>query len=106
MNKLKLYFLRCKLDIRKFELFKFTRTDADGIYYFSDDELIKIYKGQKHIVETKWKWLFDKNLEIEYITSNKNHNKNYNKKYNKNITKTMKITKTRKKHQKSKDFYF
>ena len=67
MNKLILFLIRRKYNLRKGEYFQFCNQNSNALYYFKSDGLYKLWRGITERSHVSLNWLLDKNCKIEHV---------------------------------------
>ena len=65
MRRLVIFLIRWKLKLRKYERFKFVGQKTDAVYYFTESNLMKVWRGQTMLSGVSINWLLDKNCRVE-----------------------------------------
>lgn len=64
-KRLIIYLVRTRLGLRKFQPFMFTNQKSDGIYYFTEYEVVKMLSnGEECRSSVSLNWLLDDKCEI------------------------------------------
>lgn len=69
MKRLIVFLVRKRLHLRRMQLFRFKNQRREGVYYFTDTELIKVVGGQEERSRVPLNWLLDDDCEIELVKS-------------------------------------
>lgn len=67
MRRLVLFLIRKKLGLRKYECFKFNNQKTDAVYYFTESNIVKSWRGQTMLSGVSVNWLLDDNCKIEKV---------------------------------------
>lgn len=72
MKRLILFLIRRRLGLKKFEYFQFTNQKTDNIYYFADEELVKMESVPNHdyalmSANVSLNWLLNDECEIRKL---------------------------------------
>lgn len=63
-KRLIFYLVRKRLKLRKYEPFKFVGQKSNAIYYFTEDAVIKAWRGNVEKSSVSLNWLLDDDCEI------------------------------------------
>lgn len=64
MRKIVIFLIRKKLGLRKYEKFRFVGQKTDAIYYFTEDNVMKIWRNQTMLSGVSVNWLLDNDCKI------------------------------------------
>lgn len=67
MRRLVLFLIRKKLGLRKYECFKFNNQKTEAVYYFTESNIVKSWRGQTMLSGVSVNWLLDDNCKIEKV---------------------------------------
>ena len=67
MRRLVIFLIRWKLKLKKYEQFKFVNQKTDAVYYFTESNLMKRWRGQTMLSGVSVNWLLDKDCKIERV---------------------------------------
>ena len=67
MSPVIIFLIRKKLGLKKYEDFKFVNQKSDAIYYFTERNLMKRWRGQTMLSGVSINWLLDKDCKIERV---------------------------------------
>lgn len=67
MRKFVIFLIRKKLGLRKYECFRFANQKSDAVYYFTESNVMKSWRGQTMLSGVSVNWLLDSDCEIERI---------------------------------------
>lgn len=67
MRKIVIFLIRKKLGLRKYEKFKFVNQKSDAVYYFTESNIMKLWRGQTTLSGVSVNWLLDNDCEIERV---------------------------------------
>lgn len=67
MRRFVIFLIRKKLGLKKYENFKFVNQKSDAVYYFTESNLMKRWRGQTMLSGVSMNWLLDKECKIERI---------------------------------------
>ena len=65
MRRLVIFLIRWKLKLKKYERFKFVNQKSDAVYYFTESNLMKCWRGQTMLSGVSINWLLDRECKIE-----------------------------------------
>lgn len=64
MRKVVIFLIRKKLGLKKYEKFRFVGQKTDAVYYFTDDNVMKIWRNQMMLSGVSVNWLLDDECKI------------------------------------------
>lgn len=68
MKKLVLYLVRKRLGLKQFEFFRFKGQKSKTVYYFTDQRIVKVYRGGLTAPSgVSLNWLIDDECKIERV---------------------------------------
>jgi hypothetical protein len=67
MRRIIIFLIRKKLGLKKRERFKFVDQKSDAVYYFTDSNLMKRWRGQTMMSGVSINWLLDNECKIERV---------------------------------------
>lgn len=67
MRRFVIFLIRWKLKLKKYEHFKFVGQKTDAVYYFTEGNLMKRWRGQTMLSGVSINWLLDKECKIEKV---------------------------------------
>lgn len=67
MNRFIIFLIRKKLGLKKFEHFKFVGQKSDAVYWFTESNIMKRWRGQTTLSGVSANWLLDSDCEIEHV---------------------------------------
>lgn len=67
MRQFVIFLIRTKLDLRKYERFKFVGQKSDAVYYFTESNLMKRWRGQTMLSGVSINWLLDNECKVERV---------------------------------------
>ena len=67
MRKIVIFLIRKKLGLKKYEKFRFVGQKTDAVYYFTEDNIMKIWRNQTILSGVSVNWLLDNDCEIERV---------------------------------------
>lgn len=67
MRRVVIFLIRWKLKLKKYEQFKFVNQKTDAVYYFTESNLMKRWRGQTMLSGVSVNWLLDKDCKIERV---------------------------------------
>ena len=67
MRRLVLFLIRKKLGLRKYECFKFNNQKTEAVYYFTESNIVKSWRGQTMLSGVSVNWLLDDNCKIKKV---------------------------------------
>lgn len=67
MKKLIIYLVRRRLGLKTYEVFRFVGQKTDATYYFTDDAIMKVWRGITEKSGVSLNWLLDENCEIRRL---------------------------------------
>jgi hypothetical protein len=67
MRRVVIFLIRWKLKLKKHEQFKFVNQKTDAVYYFTESNLMKRWRGQTMLSGVSVNWLLDKDCKIERV---------------------------------------
>lgn len=65
MRRLVIFLIRKKLGLKKYEVFKFTNQKSDAVYYFTEHNVMKYWRGQTMKSGVSINWLLDDECKVE-----------------------------------------
>lgn len=63
-RKIVIFLIRKKLGLKKYEKFRFVNQKTDAVYYFTDDNVMKLWRNQTMLSGVSVNWLLDNDCEI------------------------------------------
>lgn len=67
MRKIVIFLIRKKLGLKKYEKFRFVGQKTDAIYYFTEGNIMKLWRNQTMLSGVSVNWLLDMDCEIERV---------------------------------------
>lgn len=67
MRRIVIFLIRKKLGLRKYEKFKFVGQKSNAVYYFTESNVMKFWRGQTMLSSVSVNWLLDNECEIERV---------------------------------------
>ena len=67
MRKFVMFLIRKKLGLRKYEMFKFVGQKSDAVYYFTESNVMKRWRGQTTLSGVSVNWLLDNECIVERV---------------------------------------
>lgn len=67
MRKFVIFLIRKKLGLRKYEMFKFVGQKSDAVYYFTESNVMKRWRGQTTLSGVSVNWLLDNECAVERV---------------------------------------
>lgn len=67
MRRLVIYLIRKKLGLKKYEHFRFIGQKTDAVYYFTESNLMKHWRGQTMMSGVSVNWLLDNECKIDQV---------------------------------------
>lgn len=67
MRRFVIFLIRKKLGLRKYEKFKFVGQKSDAVYYFTESNVMKRWRGQTCLSGVSINWLLDPECKIERV---------------------------------------
>ena len=67
MRKFVIFLIRKKLGLKKYEKFKFVNQKSNAVYYFTEGNVMKEWRGQTVLSGVSINWLLDNDCEIERV---------------------------------------
>jgi hypothetical protein len=67
MRKLVIFLIRKKLGLKTYEKFRFVGQKTDAVYYFTDDNVMKLWRNQTMLSGVSVNWLLDNDCVIERV---------------------------------------
>lgn len=67
MRKIVIFLIRKKLGLRTYEKFRFVNQKTDAIYYFTEGNIMKLWRNQTMLSGVSVNWLLDKDCKIERV---------------------------------------
>ena len=65
MKRFILYLIRKRLGLAKYEPFRFTNQKSNAVYYFTEDGIMKAWRGVIEPSHVSLNWILDDNCEIK-----------------------------------------
>ena len=65
MRRLVIFLIRWKLKLKKYERFRFVNQKSDAVYYFTERDLRKCWRGQTMLSGVSINWLLDKECKVD-----------------------------------------
>lgn len=66
-RKIVIFLIRKKLGLKKYEKFRFVNQKTDAVYYFTDDNVMKLWRNQTMLSGVSVNWLLDNDCAIERV---------------------------------------
>lgn len=66
-RKIVIFLIRKKLGLKKYEKFRFVNQKTDAVYYFTDDNVMKLWRNQTMLSGVSVNWLLDNDCVIERV---------------------------------------
>lgn len=67
MRRFVIFLIRKKLGLRKYEMFKFVGQKSDAVYYFTESNVMKHWRGQTSLSGVSINWLLDNDCKVERV---------------------------------------
>ena len=67
MRKFVIFLIRKKLGLRKYEMFKFVGQKSDAVYYFTESNVMKRWRGQTTLSGVSVNWLLDNECIVDRV---------------------------------------
>ena len=67
MRRFVIFLIRKKLGLKKFEKFKFVGQKSDAVYYFTESNVMKLWRNQTTLSGVSINWLLDDDCKIERV---------------------------------------
>ena len=67
MRRFVIFLIRKKLRLKKYENFKFVGQKSDAVYYFTESNVMKRWRGQTMLSGVSINWLLDNDCVIERV---------------------------------------
>jgi hypothetical protein len=67
MRRFVIFLIRKKLGLKKYECFKFVNQKSDAVYYFTECNVMKHWRGQTMKSGVSVNWLLDDDCKIERV---------------------------------------
>lgn len=67
MRRFIIFLIRWKLKLKKYECFKFVGQKTDAVYYFTECNLMKRWRGQTMLSGVSINWLLDRECKVERV---------------------------------------
>ena len=67
MRGIVIFLIRKKLGLKKYENFKFVNQKTDAVYYFTESNVMKRWRGQTMLSGVSINWLMDDECKIEKV---------------------------------------
>lgn len=67
MRGIVIFLIRKKLGLKKYENFKFVNQKTDAVYYFTESNVMKRWRGQTMLSGVSINWLLDDECKIERV---------------------------------------
>lgn len=64
MRKVVIFLIRKKLGLKKYEKFRFIGQKTDAVYYFTDDNIMKLWRNQTMLSGVSVNWLLDNECKV------------------------------------------
>lgn len=64
MKRVILYLVRKRLGLKKFEMFRFVNQKSDAIYYFTNTNVMKVWRGTQEPSNVSLNWLIDDECKV------------------------------------------
>lgn len=68
INKVIMFLLRKKLEVKKCQCFRFTNQRSNAVYYINDTAVMKIYRGYTRKSNVSINYILSKNCHITVAT--------------------------------------
>lgn len=65
MKKLIIFLIRRRLGLKKYQVFQFVNQKSNAVYYFTDDAIMKNWRGYTEKSGVSINWLLDDECEIK-----------------------------------------
>lgn len=67
MRKIVIFLIRKKLGLKTYEKFRFVGQKSDAVYYFTDDNVMKLWRNQTMLSGVSVNWLLDQDCKVERV---------------------------------------
>lgn len=67
VRRIVIFLIRKKMDMKKYEMFKFVGQKTDAVYYFTESNIMKRWHGQTTLSGVSVNWLLDDDCKIELV---------------------------------------
>ena len=67
MKRLIIFLIRLRMGLKKYEVFQFVNQKSNAMYYFSEDAVMKEWRGQVTKSTVSLNWLLDDECEINKV---------------------------------------
>ena len=67
MRRFIIFLIRKKLGLNKYQMFKFVGQKTDAVYYFTESNLLKRWRGQTMTSGVSLNWLIDSECKVEKL---------------------------------------
>lgn len=67
MRKFVIFLIRKKLGLKKYEKFQFVGQKSDAVYYFTESNVMKLWRNQTCLSGVSVNWLLDNDCKIERV---------------------------------------
>jgi hypothetical protein len=67
MRRFVIFLIRKKLRLKKYENFKFVGQKSDAVYYFTESNVMKRWRGHTMLSGVSINWLLDNDCVIERV---------------------------------------
>ena len=74
MKKIVMYLVRKKLGLKKNEKFQFVNQKSDAVYDFTEEAIMKRWRGQTMLSGVSLNWLLDDDCEIRKLVKGEETN--------------------------------
>lgn len=71
MKRLILFLVRKRLGLKEYQPFQFSNQKSNAVYYFTDDAVMKAWRGTVEKSSVSLNWLLDDECEIENLGERK-----------------------------------
>lgn len=69
-KKLILFLVRKRLGLDKYDIFQFTNQKSNAVYYFGDEGVMKVWRGNIKKSHVGFNWLLSDEIEITKLDIN------------------------------------
>ena len=70
MKRLIIFLIRKRLGLKERQAFQFVNQKSNAVYYFTEDAIIKAWRGNIDKSTVSLNWLLDDECEIRILTEN------------------------------------
>lgn len=67
MRRFIIFLIRKKMGLKKYEKFTFTNQKSDAVYYFTESNIMKCWRGQTMLSGVSVNWLLNDDCEISRV---------------------------------------